>query len=138
MAVKVMRVEYYRTEVEDRPGQAYQLFSDLAAHNVDLVAVSAVPVGPTHTQFTLFPKASEPMIAAAARLNLRLSGPHMALLVQGDDRLGALVECHRKLADAKINVFAAIGVTTSAGEYAYVIHVRPDEFESAAGKLDAD
>ena len=137
MAFTVMRAQYFRAEVEDRPGKAFQLFSDLSSHDVDLLAVSAVPVGPIHTQFTLFPKSIDKLIAAADRLNLRLSGPHAAILVTGDDKMGALVDCHRRLADAKINVFAAYGVSVGEGAYSYVLHVRPDDFEDAARVLEA-
>ena len=40
-----------------------------------------------------------------------LDGPHAALLVHGDDRLGALAEIHERLHGVTINVFASTGVT---------------------------
>lgn len=137
MAARSRRVEYYRTEVEDRAGQAYELLSHLASHDVNLLAVSMVPVGPTHTQFTLFPESSATLIKAAERLGLVLFGPHSAILVQGDDRLGALLDVHRTLANARINVYATSGVTVGDGHYGYVIYVRPEDFENTANVLEA-
>ena len=137
MSINVRRVDYFRTEVEDTPGTAYQLLKRLSSHDVNLLAVSSMPLGPAHTQFTLFPKNSEKLIQAAEHLNLTLVGPERAILIHGDDRMGALVECHLKLADAGINVFATNGVTDGEGRYGYVIHMRPDDLEAAANALDA-
>ena len=89
MSVSVRRVDYFRTEVKDAVGTAYHLLQQLAKHDVNLLAIQAVPMGPTHTQFTLFPKDSEKLIEAAQHLNLTLVGPERAILIQGDDQLGA-------------------------------------------------
>jgi hypothetical protein len=137
MAHTVTRVEYYRTDIEDRPGQAYELLSHLANKKVNLLAVSAFPVGPAHTQFTLFPESSSTLIDAAQSLGLTLTGPTPAILIRGDDQLGALVVSHRKLADAGVSVFATNGVSDGGGRYGYVIHVRPDDFDAACNALDA-
>jgi hypothetical protein len=138
MSVTVRRVEYFRTEVDDRPGTAYQLLKQLASRGVSLLAISAFPMGVTHTQFTMFPEESETLIKAAEQLNLTLMGPERAILIHGDDQMGALVDYHQKLAAAKVNVFATNGVTDGKGRYGYVIHVRPDDLEAAANALDAD
>lgn len=138
MPVNVRRVEYFRAEGEDTPGTAYDFLKQLSTHSVNLLAISAVPVGPTHTQFTLFPERSDKLIEAARHLNLTLMGPEPAILINGEDHLGALVDYHRKLADARINVFAAYGVADGKGGYGYVIHVRRDDFEAAANALDAE
>jgi hypothetical protein len=138
MSVNVRRVDYFRAEVEDTPGTAYDFLKRLSTHKVNLLAISAVPVGPTHTQFTLFPERSDKLIEAAQRLNLTLSGPERAILIHGEDHLGALVEPHRKLADARINVFATYGVTGGKGGYGYVIHVRRGDLDAAATALGAD
>ena len=42
MTVKVRRVEYFRTEVDDRPGTAYQLLNELASHEVNLFEAKLV------------------------------------------------------------------------------------------------
>jgi hypothetical protein len=57
--------------------------------------------------------------------------------VRGDDELGALAEIHGTLADARVNVVAANGVTDGKGSFGYVIYLRPEEVETAAVALGA-
>jgi hypothetical protein len=57
------------------------------------------------------------------------------LLVQGDDKLGALASVHAKLYEENVNVYASSGVTAGGGGYGYILYVRPDEYEKAAQAL---
>jgi len=135
MAATIRRVGYFHCNVQDRPGEAYRLLSSLAAGKVNLHAFTAVPVGPDRVQLTIFPDDVEAVARAAKRAGVVLEGPQKALLVQGDDELGALVEVHRRLADARINVYASSGVTNGRGGYGYVIYVKPGDFREAARAL---
>jgi hypothetical protein len=83
----------------------------------------------------LFPEDADALVDYAGRSGMMLSGPERALMVQGNDRLGALAELHRQLADARINVFASNAVTGGEGRYGYVIHVRAEDFDAAARAL---
>jgi predicted amino acid-binding ACT domain protein len=132
MAFRIRRVDYFYTTVQDRPGEAYNLLSQLAELGLNMVAFTAVPVGPTQTQLTLFPEETLKMESVAQRAGLRLDGPHSALLVQGDDELGALAEVHQKLLQGNVNVYAANGVTDGRGSFGYLIYIRPEEYERAA------
>jgi hypothetical protein len=135
MKYKARRVDYFYTRVKDRPGQAYQLLSHLANSEVNLLAFSVVPMGPDVAQLTLFPNNVEHMVQAAENAGLILEGPYPALLVQGDDRLGALAEIHAKLYDARVNVFSATAVTDGKGCYGYVIYLHPDEIDLATNAV---
>ncbi len=137
MAHRIRRVDYFYTTVRDQPGEAYKLLSTLADAGVNLLAFTAVPVGPTHTQLTLFPEDSGKLRAAAQSAGFQVDGPHPALLVQGDDHLGALAEVHAKLYQARVNVYASTGVTDGKGSYGYVVYVRPEDFERAAAAVEA-
>jgi hypothetical protein len=132
MAFRIRRVDYFYTTVQDRPGEAYNLLSQLAELGLNMVAFTAVPVGPTQTQLTLFPEETLKMESVAQRTGLRLDGPHSALLVQDDDELGALAEVHQKLLPGNVNVYAANGVTDGRGSFGYLIYIRPEEYERAA------
>ena len=66
MAFKIRRVDYFYTTVKDQPGEAYRLLSQLADLGVNLLALTAVPIGPLHTQLTIFPE-DTPMLAVATR-----------------------------------------------------------------------
>jgi hypothetical protein len=121
--------------IQDQPGEAYKLLSQLAGLGINLLAFSGVPLGPTHTQLTLFPEDTLKMKNAANRAGLTLDGPHPALLVQGDDELGALAGIHVRLHEASVNVYASSGVSDGRGSYGYVIYVRPEEYERAVKAL---
>jgi hypothetical protein len=136
MGFTIRRVDYFYTTVKDQPGEAFRLLSLLAGVGVNLVAFTAVPVGPMHTQLTLFPQDSAKLIGEAKKAKLALDGPHPALLVQGDDRLGALADVHMKLYEAAVNVYASSGVADGNGDFGYVIYVRPEEYERAAAALE--
>ena len=90
MEFKISRVEYFHTTVADQPGEAYRILSALESLGVDLLAFTAVPVGPDTTQLTLFPEDPAKMKSEARKAGMALDGPHRAILVQGDDELGAL------------------------------------------------
>ena len=50
-----------------------------------------------------------------------LDGPHAAILVQGDDQLGALARIHVKLYAARVNDYASTGVADGRGASGYVL-----------------
>ncbi|MFN7953728.1 MAG: hypothetical protein U0610_18520 [bacterium] len=136
MAIRVRRVDYYNTTVRDQPGEAYKLLAQLAASGVSLLAFTAVPVGPDRAQLTIFPEDDGALTHAGKGAGISLDGPHPALLVRGDDELGALAGIHEKLFQAGVNVYAASGVSDGTGTFGYLIYVRPDEFEQAATALE--
>jgi predicted amino acid-binding ACT domain protein len=135
MAVHIRRVDYYYVMVKDRPGEAYRLLAQLAQQGVDLLAFSAIPLGGENTQLVLFPAEPSKFNNAAEKAALQAAGPQRAFLITGDDQLGAFAEIHRKLAEAKINVFSSNGVTDERGGFGYLIHVRPEDFDRAAAVL---
>ena len=136
MPFKIRRVDYFYIMVEDQPGEAYNLLSLLAKVGINLLAFTAVPVGPKRTQLTLFPEDTHKMEKAAKSAGLVLDGPHRALLVQGDDVLGAFAGIHEKLFQANVNVFASSGVIDGMGSYGYVLYIRQEEYERAVNALE--
>jgi hypothetical protein len=135
MPATIRGVDYFYATVKDRPGEAYRFLSQLSSENVNLLVFNAVPLGPEHTQLVLVPESIEQLARAAEKTGLVLTGPQRALLIQGDDHLGALAQIHQKLCDAKINVYASSGVTDGRGGYGYVLYVRPEDFDNAARLL---
>jgi hypothetical protein len=136
MAAKVRQVEYFYCTVEDQPGEAYKLLSLLADLGVNLLAFTAVSSGLMHTQFTLFPEDSQKLKIEAQKAALNLNGPIPALLVQGDDELGALTEVHKILYDAGINLAASSAVSDGKGNFGCVIYIRTEQFEAAKNALE--
>jgi len=135
MAFKIRKVEYFYCSVVDQPGEAYKLLSQLEQSGINLLAFTAIPVGPNRTQLTLFPETTSKLVNEAKRSQFNLDGPHSALLVQGDDELGALAEIHQVLYQANVNVYASNGVTDSKGSFGYLLYIRPEDYERAASAL---
>jgi hypothetical protein len=135
MAYTIRRTQYFYANVRDEAGAAYRILSQLAGLGVNLLAFTAVPAGPTRAQFALFPEDPSKLGAEARAAGLPLEGPHHALLVQGDDELGALADVHERLFEAGVDVYASSGVTDGRGSFGYVVYVREDQFEKAAGAL---
>ena len=136
MAFTIRRVEYYYANVRDELGAAYRVLAQLAELGVNLLAFTAVPSGPALAQFALFPEDPGRLLAESKAANLPLDGPYHAFLIQGDDELGALAGVHERLVDAGVDIYASSGVTDGRGSYGYVVYVREDQFEMAAGALD--
>ena len=136
MAHKIRKIEYFNATVRDQPGSSYNLLSHLSGLGIYQVAFVAVPTGPTNTQLRIFPDDSQKLIIEAKKSGLALDGPHPAILVQGDDELGALEEIHNKLFLANVNVYTSMGVTDGKGGFGYIIYVRPEGFDRAVEALD--
>ena len=135
MGSEIRRVDYFYTAVKDQPGEAYKLLSLLADLGVNLLAFTAVPVGPMRTQLALFPEDTGKLTSEAKKAGLTIDGPHAAFLVQGDDQLGALADIHARLFDAHVNIYASTGVTDGRGSFGYVLYVRPEDSGKAARAL---
>jgi len=135
MACRISRVEYFHTTMQDRPGEAYKFLSQLALLRINLLAFTAIPISSTDTRVTVYPENPKFMKNEASRAGLYLEGPHPALLVQCDDRLGALADIHLKTYEANVNVKSASGVTDGHGAFGYLIHVKEEDFEKAAQAL---
>jgi len=136
MALNIRKVDYFYTSVEDQPGEAYKLLKQLADIGVNLLAFTAIPVGPMRTQFSLFPDDPNKLEEAARKAGFTIDGPNPALLVQGDDELGALTGIHKKLYQANVNVYASSGVTDGRGSFGYVLYIKPEEIGTALDALD--
>jgi hypothetical protein len=135
MPFTIRRVEYFYTLVKDKPGEAYKLLNLLTSMGVNQLAFSAIPVGPDSTQLAVFPEEPAKLVNETKKSGIHLDGPHHALLIQGDDDLGALAGIHQKLFEANINVFSSSGVTDGRGSYGYLIYVKEDDFLRAAETL---
>lgn len=137
MSAQIVRVNYFRITVRDRPGEAHRILSTLASSSVNLLAFSIIPFGGERSELTVFPEDEHALAVAAQDAGLVMDGPNRAILIRGDDQLGAFAEIHRQLADAGINVFLSTGVTSDRGRFGYTVHVRDEDFEQAAHVLGA-
>jgi hypothetical protein len=135
MVETVRRAEYFYTTVEDKPGEARRLLEFCSAHEVHLVNFTAFPTGSGKAQLDFIPENVGKLQQAAEEAGIPLVGPKLAFLIQGQDRLGVLVEYHLRLADAGVNVYAANGTTDGRGGFGYVLWVKPEDYDKAAKAL---
>jgi len=135
MGVSIRRADYYYTTARDQPGEVFRLLTHLADAGVNLLAFGAFPVGPDRSQLTLFPDDDGRLATFAQETGMVLDGPYPALMVQGDDRLGALADLHSRLHRVKVNVFASQGVADGRGGFGYLIYLRTGDVEAALHAL---
>jgi hypothetical protein len=132
----VKRVQYFYTEVPDKPGEGARLLNALKEAGVDLVAYSGFPKG-RRAQLDVIPADVTAFRAAARKAKLAVVGPKAGFLIQGEDRPGALAEILAKLAAAKINVTACDAVAAGEGRYGALLWVKPQDVQKAAKVLGA-
>ena len=136
MADTVQRVQYFYTEVPDKPGEGARVLSVLKEAGVNLLAFSGFPKG-RRAQIDFIPADQAALKAAARKAKVKLVGPKTGFLVQGDDRVGAVAEFMTKLSEAGINVTALDAVTAGAGRYGVILWVKPRDVNKAAKTLGA-
>ena len=132
MAETIKKVQYFYATIEDKPGTASELLKNLSDRGVNIMAVTAFPLGDGRSQVDFFPEKPEELIKAALDVGVTLVGPKRAFMIQGDDKIGALHDHHLKLSDAGINVHAANGVVDGSGRFGYVMWVKPEDYDKAA------
>ncbi len=135
MANTVGQVEYYYTLVANQPGEGTKVLNALKTAGVNLLAYTGFPASPTRAQLDFVPLDKNAFLAAARNAGIRLVGPKVAFLLQGDDRVGAVAEVLAKLADARINVVAMNAVAAGEGRYGAILWVKPRNVRRAADLL---
>ena len=135
MADTVRSVEYSYVTVPDQPGAVQELFEALQEGGVNLLAVLGFPAGEGQAQIDLVPEDPAALRRAAERAGMTLSGRKRAFLIQGEDRVGAMLDVTTKLAKANISITAAAAVSARTGSYGMLLWVAPADLERAAAVL---
>ena len=134
MADTIQRVEYFYAQVPNKAGEGARFLTALQEAGINLLAFSGFPEGRgSQLDFVPADPAAFKQFARAAKW--KLTGPKSAILVSGEERVGAVAELHRKLAEAKINVTAIDAVCAGAGRYGAILWVAPRDVSKAAKLL---
>lgn len=136
MADTIQRVQYFYTELPDKPGEGARILSMLKEEGINLLAFSGFPQG-RRAQLDFIPADQAAFKVAAKKAKVKLVGPKIVFLIQGDDRVGALTDILTRLAEAKINVTAVDAVAVSSGTYGALLWVKPRDAKKAAQLLGA-
>ena len=130
----VRLLDYFYAEASDKPGEGARVLTTLQDAGVNLVVFHAFPAG-RRAQLDFVPSDPAAFKAAAKRARLRVVGPKKAFVIDGDDRVGALVTYFEKLGAAQINVTAASALAAGAGRYGAILWVKPRDVRRAAKVL---
>lgn len=131
--LQARKIDYFYTTATERTGAT--MLDCLARNKVNLLAYNATPTGPTHTLCAIFPENSELLIQAAQKEGLSLEGPHHALLVEGEDQIGALERIYRALHDASVDVYASTAIRSREGSFGCLLYVRPGDVDRGLSAL---
>ena len=85
----------------------------------------------------LVPTRGAAFLRAARAGKLRPSRRKRALLIEGDDRTGALAGVLAKIAAASVNVTAVTGVRAGKGRFGAIVWVKPRDLRRASRALGA-
>ena len=134
MADTIQRVEYFYLQVPNKAGEGSRFLTALHEAGINLLAFSGFPEG-RRSQLDFVPADPAAFKQFARTTKWKLTGPKPAILVSGEERVGAVAELHRKLAEAKINVTAIDAVCAGAGRYGAILWVAPRDVSKAAKLL---
>ncbi len=136
MAETIRIVDYFYTEVPDKPGEAARILGQLRDAGIYLLVFSGFPKG-RKAQLDFVAPDTAAFRAAAKKTKVKLVGPKKAFLIYGDDRVGIGAELLGKLADAKINATATQAIVAGADRFGMILWVKQRDVKKAAKALGA-
>lgn len=131
MAEVIRTVQYFKVQIGDKPGTLAGVLAPLRAAGVNLLAVHAFPRS-RRTQVDVVPEDPTAFKNVAKMHKLKIQGLKMCLLVDGDDRPGALADLTDRLGSAKINMTAITGLCAGQGRFGAILWVNPRDVKKAA------
>ena len=136
MADTIRKVAYFAMEVPNKPGEAACVLAGLADAGVNLLAFSGFPSG-RKSQLDFIPEDVAVFKNAVKTMKIKTRPQKFGILVQGDDRKGAVADLLKTLSEKKINVTATEAVSAGAGRYAVILWVATKDVNKAAKALGA-
>ena len=131
MADVIRTAQYFKVQIADKPGTLAGMLAPLHAAGVNLLAVHAFPRS-RRTQVDVVPEDPTGFKNVAKAHKIKIQGPKMCLLVEGDDRPGALGDLTDRLRLAKINMIAVTGLAAGQGRFGAILWVNPRDVKKAA------
>jgi len=131
VSTTVRLVEYFCVEAHDQPGTAARILSHLVDRGINLIVLHGFQRGAS-AQLDLVPSDPVAFTRVAADATWQVDGPKKALYVEGEDRIGALIDHFTALADAGINLLAADAIAARAGRFGAILWLRESDVHRAA------
>jgi len=121
----IRKVVYFSMQVPNRPGVGVDMLKSIAKGKQNLLAFTGFP-NRGSAQVDFVPSDPVEFARGARKAGAKLSKRKTAFLVQGEDRVGALVRVLDVLAKARINMVAMNAVTAGSGRFGAIFWVRPN------------
>jgi hypothetical protein len=131
MADLIRIVPYFKVQIADKPGTLAGALGLLREAGGNLLAVHAFPRS-RRTQVDVVSEDPTSFKAIAKAHKLKVQGPKMCLLVEGDDRPGAMADLTDRLGSAKINMTAVTGLCAGQGRFGAIFWVAQRDVKKAA------
>jgi hypothetical protein len=136
MFFNVRQIEYANIVVEYQVSEASKLLSALAGGGIDFLAYKATSsIEGKQTLFTLFSENAQKMVEVARKHGFKVDGPHSAILVKGDEEIGALAAIYERLSQANINVEESSGMAHINGGYGVILYIKQEDCREALSAL---
>ena len=132
----IRKVVYFSMQVPNRPGVGVEMLKSIAKGRQNLLAFTGFP-NRGGAQVDFVPSDPVEFARGARKAGVKLSKRKTAFLVQGEDRVGALVRVLDVLAKARINLVAMEAVTAGSGRFGALFWVRPKDVGRASRLLRA-
>jgi len=132
----IRKVVYFSMQVPNRPGVGLDMLRAIAKGRQNLLAFTGFPSG-AKAQVDFVPARPVEFARGAKKAGIKLGKRKTAFLVQGEDRVGALVRVLDKLAKAKINMVAMDAVTAGSRRFGAIFWVKPKDVARASRLLGA-
>jgi ACT domain-containing protein len=132
----IRKVVYFSMQVPNRPGVGVQMLNAIAKGRQNLLAFTGFPNG-SRAQVDFVPAKPVEFARGAKKAGVKLGKRKVAFLVQGEDRVGALVRILDKLAKARINMVAMDAVTAGSRRFGAIFWVRPKDVARTSRLLGA-
>ena len=102
---------------------------------VNFVGIWGYPAGKSKSRIDLVPVDAAALKKTAKQLKIDIGKKQTAFHITGEDRPGAVAEVLAKLAEKKINVYAAQALCAGNGRFGALVQVDPDDVKKAAKAL---
>ena len=135
MADMIRTAQYFKVQIADNPGTLGGMLAPLREEGVNLLAVHAFPRN-RRTQVDVVPEDPTAFKNVAKAHKLKVQGPKMCLLVEGDDRPGVLADLTDRLGSARINMTAVTGLAAGQGRFGAILWVKPRDVKKGAKIFD--
>jgi len=132
----IRKVVYFSMQVPNRPGVGLEMLKSIAKGRQNLLAFTGFPNG-AKAQVDFVPAKPVEFARGAKKAGVKLGKKKTAFLVQGEDRVGALVRVLDTLAKARINMVAMDAVTAGSRRFGAIFWVKPKDVARASRLLGA-